>query len=171
VSEGGRFLGSVEMLRNPIADRPEFEEMLRQAGVPAGPLDLSQPEQAARVRAALRAMADSHMDSIEQDRRVTYPPGTTFSRIEPEEIVIGGLPGLAYGFAGLQADGRAVERWLTYIVHDGAALYFFTAFHAPDAPGSFPSDAELLPFEPYLRHILAGLRLPSDGNPAAGGGV
>jgi len=136
---------------------------LADAGLSPGPIDATQPEQAGKLRAALRALAVEHMAAIEQDRQITFPTGYTFTRIEPQDIQIGAMAGLTYGFAGIESGGRVAERWLTYATSDGQDLMIWTLFHSPDTPGSFPSDAEVLAFEPYLRQILAGLRLPAAG--------
>lgn len=161
VSAGGQFAGSVELLSLPLESMPDLHKMLADAGVAAGPLDLSNAAQVAAVLSALRGLRADSMATFEADRRATYPNGVTFTPLPAEEVQIGALPGLAYGFAGLYADGRAYERWLTYAAFDGNTLQLFSVFYAPgDAPGSFPSDEMLLQFEPYLREILAGLRLP-----------
>jgi hypothetical protein len=67
---------------------------------------------------------------------------------------------VAYGFAGVDQDGRIFERWLTYAAFDNGTLYLFGTFYTSGMSESFPSDEDLLRFEPYLRQILAGLRLP-----------
>jgi hypothetical protein len=161
VSAGGQFAGSVELLSLPLESMPDLRKMLVDAGVAAGPLDLSNAAQVAAALSALRDLRADSMATFEADRRATYPDGVTFTPLPAEEVQIGLLPGLAYGFAGLYADGRACERWLTYAAFDGNTLELFSVFYAPgDAPGSFPSDEMLLQFEPYLREILAGLQLP-----------
>jgi hypothetical protein len=170
---GQDFIGSVELLWYSVADRSDFQQMLVEAGLePGSPLDLGDPEHASRVLSALSAMLTDHLAAIEQDRQLVYPDGLTFDQLDPQEIHIGELPGLFYGFAGLYDSGQVYERWLTYAAFDGEVLFLVTAFFAPDVPGSFPGDEQILMFEPYLRQIVADLRLaPVPPGAGPGGGA
>jgi hypothetical protein len=164
VSPGDGFPGSVELLQRPIDDRENIYQWMMDAGLePGRPLDVQDPEQVRRAREVLHTLRADHMGVVEEDRGVTYPEGRSFVLLEPEEVQVGGLPGLFYGFAGVEEDGQAYERWLTYAALDGQNLYLLTAFYDPsDAPGSLPSDEALLTFAPYFRDIVAGLRLPTE---------
>jgi len=161
VYQGSTLLGSVELVTFPLARHLDFQKMLSDARIPLGSVDYTDPENAPRARTALAAHAAAYLDELAQERSVAYPKGRTFAPVAPESIHIGGLPGVAYGFAGVDQDGRIVERWLTYAAFDNDTLYLFGTFHASGMPESFPSDKDLLRFEPYLRQILAGLRLPA----------
>ncbi|HSJ54296.1 MAG TPA: hypothetical protein VLC52_11200 [Anaerolineae bacterium] len=162
VSTGDEFPGSVELLHSPIEQREDVWQWMVEAGLePGQPLDLDDPEQVRRAREVLHALRDDHMGVVEEDRGLTYPEGRSFVLLEPEEVQVGRLPGLYYGFAGVEEDGQTYERWLTYAALDGQNLYILTAFYDPgDTPGSLPSDEALLTLAPYLRDIVAGLRLP-----------
>jgi len=155
--------GSVELLHYPLDQRQDVQQWMVEAGLePGQPIDPDDPEQARRARDVLQALRTDHMGVVEEDRGLTYPEGRSFVLLEPEEVQVGRLPGLFYGFAGVDEDGQTYERWLTYAALDGQNLYILTAFYDPgDTPGSLPSDEALLTFEPYLRDIVAGLRLPN----------
>lgn len=164
VSPGEGFPGSVELLQYPLSQHDAAQEWMAEAGLEVGqPLDLGDPDQVEGAREVLYALQAHHMGIVEDDRAVTYPEGRSFVLVQPEEVMVGRLPGLFYGFAGIEEDGQTYERWLTYATMDGKDFYFLTAFYDPgDTPGSLPSDESLLTFEPYLRDIIAGLRLPTE---------
>lgn len=162
VSTGEAFPGSVELLHFTIDQRQDVAQWMMDAGLePGQPIDLDDPGQARRAREALHSLRTDHMGVVEEDRGITYPAGRSFVLLDPEEVQVGRLPGLFYGFAGVDEDGQTYERWLTYAALDGENLYILTAFYDPsDTPGSLPSDEALLAFAPHLRDIVAGLRLP-----------
>jgi hypothetical protein len=160
IYQGRTLLGSVELVTFPLARHLDFQKMLGDAGIPLGSVDYTDPENAPRARTALAAYAAAYLDDLAQDRRVTYPEGCTFAPVALEPIHVGNLPGVAYGFSGVDQDGHVFERRLTYAAFDDNTLYLFGVFYAGGMPGSFASDKDLLRFEPYLRLILAGLRLP-----------
>jgi hypothetical protein len=161
IYQGRTLLGSVELVTFPLARHLDFQKMLSDAGIPLGSVDYTDPLNAPQARTALAAYAAAYLDDLAQDRSVTYPKGRTFTLVAPEWIHVGSLPGVAYGFAGVDQDGHVFERRLTYAAFDNDTLYLFGVFYASGMPESFPSDKDLLRFEPYLRQILAGLRLPA----------
>jgi hypothetical protein len=162
VSPGAPFPATVELLQYPIDQHEDAPQWLADAGLePGQTLDPEDPEQARAAREVLHALRADHMGVVDEDRGITYPEGRSFVLLEPEEVMVGRLPGLFYGFAGVEEDGQTYERWLTYAALDGQTFYILTAFYDPsDTPGSFPSDEALLTFAPYLREIVAGLQLP-----------
>jgi hypothetical protein len=164
VSAGDEFASSVELLQYPLDQHQAAQEWMAEAGLESGLLlDPDDPVQSGRAREVLHSLQAHHMGVVEDDRAVTYPEGRAFVLLEPEEARVGRLPGLFYGFAGVEKDGQTYERWLTYAALDGQYFYFLTAFYDPgDTPGSLPSDEALLTFAPYLRDIVAGLRLPGE---------
>ncbi|MBN1814847.1 MAG: hypothetical protein JXA14_23610 [Anaerolineae bacterium] len=162
VSTGDTFPATVELLQYPLEQHEDAPQWLADAGLEPGQLlDPEDPEHAHAAREVLRALRADHMGVVKEDRGITYPEGRSFVLLEPEEVQVGRLPGLFYGFSGVEEDGEAYERWLTYAALDGQTFYILTAFYDPsDTPGSFASDEALLTFAPYLRDIAAGLRLP-----------
>jgi hypothetical protein len=161
IYQGRTLLGSVELVTFSLAHHLDFQEMLSDAGIPLGSVDYTDPENALQARTALATHAAAYLDDLAQDRRLTYPEGHTFTPVAPERIHIGSLPGVAYGFAGVDQDGRIFERGLTYAAFDNDTLYLFSTFYASGMSEGFPNDKDLLRFEPYLRQILASLRLPA----------
>ncbi|MCL7453985.1 MAG: hypothetical protein M8467_13160 [Anaerolineae bacterium] len=162
VSTGEILPATVELFHYPLTQHQDAPQWMAEAGLETGqPRDPEDPEQARAAREVLRALMADHMGVVEEDRGITYPEGRSFVLLEPEEVMLGRLPGLFYGFAGVEGNGETYERWLTYAALDGETFYFLTAFYDPgDTPGSFPSDQALLTFAPYLRDIVAGLKLP-----------
>jgi hypothetical protein len=162
VSTGEILPATVELFHYPLTQHQDAPQWMAEAGLETGqPLDPEDPEQARAAREVLRALMADYMGVVEEDRGITYPEGRSFVLLEPEEVMLSRLPGLFYGFAGVEGNGETYERWLTYAALDGETFYFLTAFYDPgDTPGSFPSDQALLTFAPYLRDIVAGLKLP-----------
>jgi hypothetical protein len=110
------------------------------------------------VRAALTAQAERYLDLIEADRAFTYPDDP-FTRLDPEPVMLGSLPGLAFGFMREDAIGVA-ERYLNIAAYNAGVLYWFAAPYDPANVTTFISDEALLQFERYFREIAAGLQLP-----------
>lgn len=162
VYQGRTLLGTVELATSPLARDLGFQKMLGDADIPLGSVDYTDPGHASLVRMALTAHAATDLANLAQDRDAPYADkGYTFTPVAPEKIRIGNLPGIAYGFTGYDGDGRVFERWLTYAALDNNAMYLFGVFYADGVPESFLSDRDLVRFEPYLRQILAHLRLPA----------
>lgn len=138
----------------------DFQKMLNDAGLSPEALNSQDPEDRAKMVAALQAFVAQYYTIFEEDRSASYPEDVAFTPLSPEEIEFGSLPGVAYGFAGIEADGSARERWLLYSTFDGEALYTIVAFYDPSSDvGTFRSDAELVQFAPHLRTIVSNLRL------------
>ena len=153
VSEGDAAIGPVELQIWPLDSYPDFQEILVGQGVTPG--EMPPPDDAT---AALTALAEQYLDTIETDRALTYP-GDAFIRIEPEPVQVGQLPGVAVGFRR-EAGGQVEERYLNYVTFDGRVLYWVGAPYDPLNVTTFVSDEALVQVEPYLRDIVAGLVLP-----------
>jgi hypothetical protein len=162
VYQGRTLMGTVKLATSLLARDPDFQKMLGDASIPLGSVDYTDPENTPLVRVALAAHATTYLADLAQDRSATYrDKGYTLTPLAPEKIRVGNLPGVAYGFTGYDREGRVFERWLTYAGLDNHALYVFGMFYADGVPESFLSDKDLVRFEPYLRQILAHLRLPA----------
>jgi hypothetical protein len=149
----------------PLDRAQDLQKMLGDAGIPLGSTDYTDFEKTPLVRGALTAHAAAHLADLAQERGAAYADkGYTFAPVALAEIRVGTLPGVAYGFTGYDGDGRVIERRLTYTALDNKALYTFGALYADGAPDGFVGDKELVRFEPYLRQILARLRLPASGD-------
>jgi hypothetical protein len=163
VQKGTENVGYVHLSTFPLSTMSEFEGMLRDAGVNPDSLDLKDPEQAAKVRLALRAFVENYHKIFMEDREATFGGTKTYQRLETREINIGDLPGLQYGFVVLNADGSVHERWLSHSAFDGKGLFTLVSSYypgQPDAPFAFRSDAELQEFVPFLPEIMRGLKMP-----------
>jgi len=156
VWEGEEAVGTAELMLYPIETLPDFQEMLSSAGVEPGPLEEPAPE----FLAALQEFVADYHTSFETDRQAEYGDRVRYSRLETQEVMVGEMPGLRYGFAGLEPDGGAYERWVTTVAFDGELLYILVAFYRPGEPSSFRSDADLQEFLPQLTPIVARLQLP-----------
>jgi hypothetical protein len=167
VSIGSEIIGSPEINIYPLQTHNEFQQMLADVGLDPASVDYRDPQQASRVTAALMAFVGNYHSTFEEDRRVTYGGTKTYSRLETQEVTMGDLPAVHYGFAVLNPDGTVHERWLSYAGFDGDLLFVVVApFYPDDLPGRFRSDAELQQFEPYLTKIVEGLKLPLPVMPA-----
>jgi hypothetical protein len=160
VSQGAELASILPMTLYPIETMPEFQGMLAEAGLEPGPLDLQDDRHVSGVRAALADFVEAYHESIEADRAGRYGSEISYVRETNQDIRLGALPGLSYGFAGIRADGTAYERWVSYVGFDGELLYILAAPYSPEAFGAFASDEDLQAFLPHLTTILAGMRLP-----------
>jgi hypothetical protein len=90
---------------------------------------------------------------------VTY--GTTY-KVEvqqPQEVKIGNLPGLKYGFKVIDSSGQVREKYVNYMAFNGN-LYIITAAYDRGAKiNTFKELANLEQFEPYLKTIVENLKL------------
>ena len=162
VYRGRTLLGAVALATPLLASDLGFQKILEDAGILLGSVDYTDLGNVPLVRKALATHAATHLADLAQDRGVTYADrGYTFTPVAPAEIRIGKLPGIAYGFTGYDREGDVFERWLTFATFDNHTLYLFNMIYADGAPESFVSDRDLVRFEPYLRQILAHLRLPA----------
>jgi hypothetical protein len=159
ISNGQQTIGAAELLINPLDTNPEFQAFLEEQGIT--PETMPEPGEAyeTAVRAALASQAEQYLDIIEADRQITYPDDP-FNRLESEPVLLGELPGLAFGFTREDASGAIEERYLNIAAYDRGVLYWLAAPYDPANVTTFTSDEALLEFEPYLREIAAGLRLP-----------
>ena len=160
VFTGDEHLGNVELSFFPVVTLPEFQGMLSSAGVVSATFDYHDGEQRAKATAALRAFVENYHSIFEADRKTLYGDTARYNRLETREVAIGELPGVGYGFTIVKQDESIAERWLLYSAFDGDILYTIVAHYMPDSFGTFPSDKELVMFEPHFAKIATGLRLP-----------
>jgi hypothetical protein len=158
--DGDTTIGGVELSVYPIETMTDFVQMLRDAGIDPQMFDPGDPAQTSGLLTALRAFVASYHTTFETDRQVEYGDRIRYERLPTEEIEFGALPGLRYGFAGLNADNSTYERWISYVTFDGDLMYIMVVPYRPDAVPTFRSDAELQEFLPYLQSIAANLKLP-----------
>jgi hypothetical protein len=159
ISDEQQAIGTAELLITPLDTNPEFQAFLEEQGITPNATPEAGEAYETAVRAALAAQAGHYLDIIEADREFTYPDDP-FNRLEPEPALLGELPGLAFGFTREDASGVVSERYLNIATYDRGVLYWLAAPFDPGNVTTFDSDEALLEFEPYLREIAAGLRLP-----------
>ncbi|MBW4576710.1 MAG: hypothetical protein KME08_15655 [Aphanothece sp. CMT-3BRIN-NPC111] len=161
VSENKKQVGTVELLVFPLDSLPDFQRMLTEAGIPPGSVNYQSPKYKAQVLTALRAWVAEYYAFFEENRKPEYGDQVTFSPRTPEEITVGKLPGLRYGFSGIEQGGSVREQQLGHVAFDGSRLYVIaTAFDPAAETTKFDTVESLRRFEPYLLKIVSGLRLP-----------
>ncbi|MGH8946084.1 MAG: hypothetical protein ACRDVL_08045 [Acidimicrobiia bacterium] len=114
----------------------------------------------------LRAFAQGFVEAIGADRAAGCGPEYEFQPIPVEAFVLGGTPGIAYGFVGTMPDGRSSELNLQYatIVGDQVLSIVAIAYDGGGCPGrdelsTFDSDT-LADFRPHLESLLHESPLP-----------
>lgn len=144
VYENNEILGTVILFSQPVASS-EFEAMLAESqGEPI---------------AALRSWIESQYNSIEGDR-TSNDNTISFAAETPEEVTVGGLPGLRYGYTTTHANGVLIDQVYGYVATDGTALYaIVTGVISRSPAGSFSSNELAQQFAPHLAEIVAGLKL------------
>jgi hypothetical protein len=166
VFRGPEVAGALQLSVYPIETMPDFQRMLTDTGLQPGQLDPADPAQRAMVLAALESFVGAYHSSIERDRQVEYGGKIHSVRLVNQPVMVGSLPGVRYGFAGVNDDGSTFERWISYVAYDGDLMYTVVASFRPGAIPTFRSDEELTEFLPHLDQIVAGLRLPLPVVPA-----
>ncbi|NJL49181.1 MAG: hypothetical protein HC929_19095 [Leptolyngbyaceae cyanobacterium SM2_5_2] len=148
VEAGEKFVGTVEFISYPLADIQRQTEESR-----------SDASEANSDLETLRQWVANHYKTIQTDRAQADPTLVFLPRAS-EEVSVGGLPGLRYGFTIRHSSDILAERTVGYITTDGTTLYLFvTGLTNGDPAGTFLSDAALQQFEPHLAEIMAELSL------------
>ncbi len=153
IEAGGKFVGTVEYLSYPLAEAQlQAEDSTRASQV-------ENPDPETPTVETLKGWVSNHYKTIQTDRGQADPTLIFLPRAS-EEVSVGGLPGLRYGFTIRHSDDILAERTVGYVATDGTTLYVFvTGLTNGDPAGSFLSDAALQQFEPHLDKIMAELSL------------
>lgn len=160
VTKGREAVGTIELLRYPIETLPDFQKMLVTAGIPVGETNYQSPRRKAQIVTALRAWVADYYSLFARNRQPEYGRQVTFSTTRPQEVTVGNLPGIRYGFTGIERGGRIREKRVGYVAFDGKTLYVIaTAFDPLSEIGTFKTAETLRLFEPYLSKIVTELRL------------
>ena len=144
----------------PLETLPDFQKALTNAGLQPGSIDYRNPEHEQKIRAALQTFVADYHTTFQEDRQITYGDTMKYTRLETQEIRMGSLPAVHYGFALLKQDGSTYERWLSYAAFDGELFYVVVASYSPDAVFTFRSDDDLKTAQPYLLKFTQGMKLP-----------
>jgi len=161
VSSKGEVLGSVEIGIYQVSKDVNFQKHLANAGIPFGSkVDYKNSGNQTKVITALKAWAEDYYASLSKDRLKGYGNQIIFSTHPLEEVSIGKLPGIRYGFTGIKQEGGLQEQYISYAAFDGTALYIIsTAFDPGAVTGKFEKLENLVIFQPYLNAIAENLNL------------
>ncbi len=160
VLDGSEQVGTIELFASHIETMPEFAGMLSGAGLEPGSIDYRDPAQAARIRKAFDAFIESNLKTFEEDRGIRYGGKATFTRLPVQDIRIGDMPGVRYGFTVTDDTGQVVEKWPSHAAFDGRILYILVPHYDAGSFFSFTSLEGLETFEPFVPALLDGLTLP-----------
>ncbi|CEJ46289.1 hypothetical protein [Umezakia ovalisporum] len=164
ISSQGELLGTVEIAIYPLKNNPKFQKNLTDAGIPVGSqVDYQSPEYQQKLLTALKAWVADLNASFAQDRRTSYGNTILFSSHPPQQVPVGKLQGIRYGFIGIKPEGGVEEQHITHVTFDGEAMYVIaTAFDPGSITGKFDQLEDLAIFQPYLSAIIADLKLPKN---------
>jgi hypothetical protein len=152
VDQGGRTVGSVEVLEYPLSTLPDLATVLADRG----------------EAAALEDHAERYVADFTAERTETCPPGYAVAGDPPRRL--SAVDGLAvrYGFTGTLADGRPSEKTVQYAGLREDTLVLLSAI-AEDPGGCVPPEgtsftsAQLGAFAPILDRIVEASGLPRAG--------
>jgi hypothetical protein len=142
VYEGEEIIGTVELFTEPVAGS-QFGQILEEEGGEPVP--------------ALQRWIESHYETIRSDRQIGIPTAQ-FSADPPEQVAVGNLQGLRYGFTTTHENGVLIDRSIGYMATDGTTLYVIaTGVISQDPTGSFSRDEQAQQFLPHLAKIISDL--------------
>lgn len=161
VSAKGEVLGTVEIGVFPVSNNVNFQKNLSDAGILFGSkLDYKNSGNQTKVVTALKAWAGDYYTSLSKDRQKAYGNKISFSTHPIEEVSIGKLAGIRYGFTGIKQEGGIQEQYINYAAFDGNAIYIIsTGFDPGAATGKFEKLENLTIFQPYLDAIAENVNL------------
>ncbi|AFY41558.1 hypothetical protein [Nostoc sp. PCC 7107] len=161
VSAKSEVLGTLEMSVSQVSKNPNFQKHLADAGISFGTkLDYKNSSNQSKVLAALKAWSGDYYTALSKDRQKGNGNKIIFSTHPLENISVGKLPGIRYGFTGINAEGGLQEQYISYAAFDGNALYIIsTAFDPNAVKGKFEKLENLVIFQPYLDAIAENLNL------------
>ncbi|MBD2450188.1 hypothetical protein H6G76_24110 [Nostoc sp. FACHB-152] len=161
VSSKGEVLGTVEIRVDQVSKDPKFQKHLTEAGIPFGTQpDYKNSSNQTKVLTALKAWATDYYQSLLKDRQKGYGNKIVFSTHPFEEVSVGKLPGIRYGFTGIKQEGGLQEQYISHAAYDGKVIYVIsTSFDPGAATGKFEKLENFLIFQPYYDAIAENLNL------------
>ncbi|MBD2537019.1 hypothetical protein H6G97_50610, partial [Nostoc flagelliforme FACHB-838] len=125
-------LKALNSLALEFSDKSILQTQFEQLGLVPGLFTYSNPNDKAKVLTALKAIIADYYQTITKERTSTY--GTTYKVQvqQPEEVKIGDLPGLKYGFKSIDRSGQVREKYVSYMAFNGN-LYIMTTGYEPAA--------------------------------------
>ncbi len=163
VSSQGQGLGTVEVEIYPLKDNPNFQKHLTEVGISQiSQADLQNPQFQSKLSKALQAWVADSYNTFAKDHQTRYANNITFSSYPPQQVTMGKLPGMRYGFVRLKPEGGVLEQYIGYVTLDGTQLYVITtSFNSSLSKGKFEKLENLAIFQPYLSAIAENLNLPN----------
>ncbi|MDR9895026.1 hypothetical protein G7B40_010670 [Aetokthonos hydrillicola Thurmond2011] len=162
VSSNQKRLGTIEMGVYPLGQQLDFQKILVKTGIPLNSkVDYQSSKYQTQVSVALKAWIAQHYQDFLQDNRVINGNSIALKPTSMQQVSVGKLSGVRYGFIGRKQKGEVYEQHLGYVACDGTALYVIsTAFNPALDTGKFETLENFERFQPHLSTIVANLRLP-----------
>lgn len=158
----GRQVGTIELQRWDYDKLTNLQKQFTELGLTPGLITYDNATDKAKVLTALKAEIARYYQTIKTDRTRTLGKPYQVQTLTPTEVKVGNLPGLSYGWKGIDKTGKVQEKSVSYMAFDGSkSLYVMvTSFDAAAETGSFQDLASLEQFEPTLSAIVSNLKLP-----------
>lgn len=153
------YLGSITLQRWAYSNSPILQTQFDKLGLVPGLFTYSNPNDKAKVLTALKAVIADYYKTIETDRASTYGKAYKVQVQPPEEVKVGALPGLKYGFKGIDQSGKVREQYVSYMAFDGDLNVIVTGYDPAAESNVFKELASLEQFEPHLKTIVGNLKL------------
>ncbi|QLE57646.1 hypothetical protein [Nostoc sp. TCL26-01] len=162
VSAKGVSLGTVAAELYPAQNDPNFQKHLTESSIPLGSkLDYQNPTSQTKLVKALQSWVADSYTAFAKNHQAKYGNKVIFSNYPPQQVTIGQLPGMRYGFVGIKPEGGIQEQYIGYVTYDGTTLYVInTSFNPASITGKFANLEDLGVFQPYLSAIAENLNLP-----------
>lgn len=163
VSSQGQGLGTVEVKIYPLKDNPDFQKHFKEVGISqSSPVDFQNTQSQSKLIKALQAWVADSYNTFARDHQNRYANNITFSSYPPQQVTIGKLTGVRYGFVRLKPKDGIQEQYIGYVTSDGTQLYVIsTSFNSSLSQGKFENLENLAIFQPYLSAIAENLNLPT----------
>lgn len=152
-------LGSIELQRWQFDNYPILSREFDKRGLVPGLFTYDNPSDKAKVLEALRVVIADYYRAIERDRTRTYGKGYKVQVQPPQEVKFGSIPGLRYGFTGIDATGKIREKYVSYMGFDNELKLIVTGYDPAAQSSVFRELANLEQFEPHLKTIVENLKI------------
>ncbi len=159
VSRNMPLLGSIELQRWQYDNHPILSREFDKRGLVPGLFTYSNPSDKAKVLEALRVVIADYYKTIERDRTASYGKGYKVQVQTPEEVKFGSIPGLRYGFTGIDASGKIREKYVSYMAFDNELKLIGTGYDLAAQSSVFRELSNLEQFEPHLKTIVENLKI------------
>lgn len=162
VDRNRAYLGSIEIQRWTYDKSPILQAQFDKLGLVPGLFTYSNPNDKAKVLTALKAVIADYYKTIQVDRASTYGKAYKVQVQPPEEVKVGAIPGLRYGFKGIDQSGKVREKYVNYMAFDRNLNIIVTGYDPAAESNVFKDLSSLEQFEPHLKTIVENLKLPEN---------